>query len=426
MRKVKKLAGGAVRALNPAITLLMVRDLLGSQSTPGESSKHLEGTIKWLCRAQDHGVGGGVSGGFSVLEGWLAPYPETTGYIIPTFYDYAAFSDNDELRERARKMADWELEVQMPSGAVQAGLYRGKQAVQHPAVFNTGQVILGWCRAFIETRDERYLRAAQRAGEWLIEVQHSDGGWHLASSETETTLHAYDARTAWSLLEIYKITGEQKYLESARRQLNWVLGRQVTSGWFDNNAFFVFEGNWTDPHTHTIAYVMEGLLESYLIVRDEKYLEATQKAADKLLRIFELKKFMAGQFDQNWRTDVTYSCLTGNAQIAGVWLKLFQITHDTRYLSAALKLNDYTKSTQSLHSLHGGIRGGIKGSQPIYGSYTRFIYVNWGAKFFADTLLLELKAMAEFERAVMDCEALGPGDISTRTAQPLFGSIARG
>jgi hypothetical protein len=108
---------------------------------------------------------------------------------------------------------------------------------------------------------------------------------------------------------------------------------------------------------------------------------------------------------------VTYSCLTGNAQIAGVWLRLFEISGDTRYLSAALKLNDYLKSTQDLNAFHPGVRGGIKGSQPIWGRYTPGAYVNWGAKFLADSLILEGKVMAKFEAAVLRGERLGPGDL---------------
>ncbi|HEY0427328.1 MAG TPA: hypothetical protein VGC76_05940 [Pyrinomonadaceae bacterium] len=404
---LSKLSGAAFRAANPSIGYLWLRDFFGRLRAARSTQKHLEETINWLMRAQDNAKSGGVSGGYSVIEGWLAPYPETTGYIIPTFYDYAAFSGKENLRERAAHLADWEIEVQMPCGAVQAGLFYGRNSEQKAAVFNTGQVILGWCRTFSETKSEKYMLAARRAGDWLLKVQAQDGAWRVASSETETSVHAYDARTAWSLLEIYALTDEKKYLDAAVRKLDWVLAQQRENGWFAENAFFVSKDKWTVPPTHTIAYVLEGLLESFRITKDERYLRASEKTAEKLLRIFELRRFMAGEFDEKWKSKAKYSCLTGNAQMAGVWLKIFQITSDTRYLNAALKLNDYTKSTQNVATLHGGIRGGIKGSQPIFGRYTPFIYVNWGAKFFADTLLLEEKIMSQFETDVLDGKNLG-------------------
>jgi len=53
----------------------------------------------------------------------------------------------------------------------------------------------------------------------------------------------------------------------------------------------------------------------------------------------------------------------------------------------------------------------VKGSQPIFGRYTPGVYVNWGAKFLADSLMLEEQVMEEFERAVRKGERLGPGGL---------------
>lgn len=399
---IKRLIGAALRAAHPSQLNLLTRDFVNARHSLKSTAVHLRQTMDWLKRAHDAAGKKGVSGGYSVIDGWLAPYPETTGYIIPTFYDYADFSGENDWRTRAQAMANWEIEVQMKNGAVQAGLFKGKDAEQIPAVFNTGQVILGWTRAFIETKDKNYLIAAQKAGNWLINVQAEDGAWRVESQETETDVHTYDVRTAWSLLEIYKITKEEKYLTAAKRKIEWTLNQQNENGWFKNNAFFTSKDKWTAPFTHTIAYVMEGLLESYLILKDERYLQSVLKTAEKLLRIFELKRFMAGDFDEKWKSSGKYSCLTGNAQIAGIWLKLFEINGDLRFLNAALKLNDYTKSTQHLAALHGGIGGGVKGSHPLNGKYTPFVFPNWAAKFFADTLILEEKVMMKFEKDVLN------------------------
>jgi hypothetical protein len=53
------------------------------------------------------------------------------------------------------------------------------------------------------------------------------------------------------------------------------------------------------------------------------------------------------------------------------------------------------------------VRGGIAGSLPIWGDYSRFEYPNWAAKFFADALLMDLTdavvppvPLIERERAV--------------------------
>ena len=395
-----------VRNAHPSAFSHWAKNAFDVRPEPRASIEHLRSTMAWLKAADDACPGGGVSGGYSLIDGWLKPYPETTGYIIPTFYDYAEMTGENEWRERARAMADWEIDVQMPNGAVQAGLYKGKDAKQVEAVFNTGQVILGWCRAFAETEDNRYLDAAKSAGDWLISVQGEDGAWRFESQETETNVHAYDVRTAWSLLEIYAITGAAKYVESAKKNLDWTLAQQHENGWFGNNAFFTSAEKWSSPFTHNIAYVMEGLQESYRILHDERYLTAYAKTAEKLLLIFELRKKMAGDFDQDWKRSTDYSCLTGNAQIAGVWLKHYKISGDIRFLNAALKLADDVKRSQNIASMHRGISGGVQGSYPINGKYTPMIFPNWAAKFLADTLILEEKTMEVLERKVLNGESV--------------------
>lgn len=403
---LKRLASAGVRGMHPSGISTWTRNALNSRRSPGASREHLTATMHWLRAAGDASPSGGVSGGYSMIDGWLDPYPETTGYIIPTFFDYAELTGETEWRERAIALADWEIDVQMDNGAVQAGLYRGRDAKQVPAVFNTGQVILGWCRTFAETNVGSYLNAAKRAGDWLIQVQSADGAWSLESQETETTVHAYDVRTAWSLLEIFQITSDKRYLEAAKANLEWTMTQQNENGWFENNAFFTSSEKWTAPFTHTIAYVMEGLQESYRILGDERYLACYSTTAEKLLRIYELRKKMAGDFDRNWKGSSKYSCLTGSAQIAGVWLRHFEITGDIRYLNAALKLSDDVKACQKIASLHSGIAGGVQGSFPITGKYTPFIFPNWAAKFLADTLMLEEKLMTKLEGRVRSGEKL--------------------
>src|SRR5688572_28984045 len=98
-----------------------LRDLAGVKTRRTERDEHLRATMQWLCRAQDAAGGGGVARSYSLRwqrahgrRGWLAAYPETTGYIIPTFFDYAARSGDATYRDRALRMASWEIDVQMP------------------------------------------------------------------------------------------------------------------------------------------------------------------------------------------------------------------------------------------------------------------------------------------------------------------------
>ena len=75
-----------------------------------------------------------------------------------------------------------------------------------------------------------------------------------------------------------------------------------------------------------------------------------------------------------------------------MWLRLAVITAQDqaaslRWTNSALKLLDQVKTTQSLHSRHDGIRGGVPGSSPVWSWYLRLTYPNWAAKFLADALM---------------------------------------
>jgi uncharacterized protein YyaL (SSP411 family) len=325
-----------------------------------------------------------VSYGYDLRRGYLPPYPETTGYIIPTLYDYAARTGDEAWAVRARRFAEWEITLQLPTGAVQSGFHRAG-AKQEPSVFNTGQVILGWVRAYQETGALDFRAAASRAGAWLYEMMDDDGCWRRQlSSMTAASPQASNVRTAWALATVGRLVNEDRWVEAARRNVDWTLRQQRRDGWVDHNTFY--------PHwpslTHNIGYVMEGLLEMDRLLDIPAALQGVRRMAEKLLRLFEVRRHLPGGFRSGWKPDARpYRCLTGDAQIAGVWLQLYLGSRDLRYLNAALKLLDDVAVTQDLRSRNPGIRGGIGGSFPLHGFYSPIAYVSWAAKFFADSLM---------------------------------------
>ena len=168
--------------------------------------------------------------------------------------------------------------------------------------------------------------------------------------------------------------------------MDWALGKQRENGWFDNCCL-------TDPEhplTHTIGYVLRGVLESYRFAKREDHLAAAVKTADALLGVIDDEGFLPGRLDSKWQAAASSSCLTGSAQIATCWFLLCEITGDTRYRDAALAANRFVRRTVAL-AASPDISGGIKGSFPVDGDYNPYRYLNWAAKFFIDSNLIEQK-----------------------------------
>jgi hypothetical protein len=160
--------------------------------------------------------------------------------------------------------------------------------------------------------------------------------------------------------------------------------------------------------THTLAYTYQGLLECTAWVAEPlrgAAVAVVRGAAEELLHLFERRKatpygtprFMPATADEHWRGTADYSCVTGNAQTAVLWLRLYAGWGDARFLNAALKLLDQVKACQDLRACHPGIRGGVPSSAPLYGRYLPMRYLNWAAKFFADGLMLSEACMGPLE-----------------------------
>lgn len=342
----------------------------------------MEAALDWIVTASAVYNHRGISGGYdSLLKKWKPPYPETTGYTIPTLLHAANRLQRSELRNLALSHADYLLQVCNMDGAVGHWSERSAQPIT-PIVFDTGQATFGWLAAWGETGNRVYLDAATRAADWLVAVQSPDGPWrqyqHLG------LVKVIDTRVALALLELSKVTKSPKYVPAARRNLDWARGQQQSNGWF--SLCTLLPG--TKPITHTIAYTIEGLLECGLILGDETCISAAQRTADILLSLQRADGSLPGELASNWNGSL-WSCLTGNAQMAIVWFRLYEIARDLKYARAALDALRYVKQKQDLSSSNPAVRGAIPGSSPRWGPYERFKYPNWAAKFFVDALMAE-------------------------------------
>lgn len=353
---------------------------------PGSNRDHIQATMDWLCAAQDADQTGGVAAFYDVREGrWGPLYPETTGYIIPTFYDAASYLNDDTYRQRALRMASWLLTLQLESGAFPIGPLWPEWERQ-PIVFDTGQILFGLVRAYQETGEDRFLAAARKAGDWLVAIQDSDGAWRKHTSLG--FVHTYNVRSALGVLLLAEASNQGPYKDAAIRNLRWAMTQQEPDGWFQNAGFTLQE----DPLTHTIAYTIEGLLEAGIILSDGAMIASARRAADALCARQTADGFLRARYGPGWKSSLDWSCLTGTAQMGMIWSRLFSLTGDKVYRQAAAEANLYLKRRQARQiQQKPGVRGGIAGSFPLFGDYEPFRNLNWAAKFFVDSLHLEEK-----------------------------------
>lgn len=365
-------------------------DLVGLPSGDPGLEEVIHASVEWLGRAQDNSKSedGGVARDFSLIDGWNSSYPETTGYIVPTLIGYAKHYNDNKVFDRAKRMLDWLVSIQFPDGGFQGSVIDATPVI--PVTFNTGQILLGLASGTEEFGDE-YRKPMTRAADWLVETQDDDGCWRSHRSPfTEPTDKAYETHVSWGLFEAARLEPSSKYADAALANIRWALNLQNENGWFRDCCLSEPE----HPLTHTIGYVLRGVVEAYRFTREPIYLEASIKTADALVACQRPDGDLPGRLDHHWKGTVDWTCLTGNVQIAACWLMLYKDTGKTSYLDAAMAANKFVRRTVKLDSSP-GTRGGVKGSFPVSGDYCSYEYPNWAAKFLIDSLMLEKAILTE-------------------------------
>lgn len=265
------------------------------------------------------------------------PYPEVTGYFVPTLYNWGE-------QELARTCTRWLLSIQLPDGAFPA-----PDGV--PYTFDTGQVMRGLCAAL---KDMDGIEAPlRRACDWVVKQVAPDGRLTTPSTKLWTgiandLIHTY---VLPPLAEAGKILGVTEYGEAARFVLAYYKKQE---------ALVPF-----NRLSHFHAYAMEALCELgevELAGRGMADVERCQRTDGSIPAY----------------PDVQWICSTGIAQYAVVWYTL------GKKPQADLALR-YLEKIQNRS-------GGFYGSYGKGAKYIPSAEISWAVKYFLDAHLLKMRA----------------------------------
>jgi len=419
----------------PGESLQVEKDCCG-QTSFSERQTAAKAALGWVRRSIETTGGNGSSHSFSPFFGWAKAYPETTGYLIPTLLRYADLYQDDSLRQLASQCRDWLLGIQLPCGAWAGGLAGGTK----PSVFNTAMILWGVApppapppegRGDVERTLANTTPPKERGGvsfatehstsplpsgngestpppmergdvatehstsplpsgggagggAWLLSALSPDGAWR-SGAYLPGFVPSYYTYAVWSMLEAGVALNLPEVQDRMRPALHYYAGRFRPDGTVQD--WGLKPGNWA--FTHTIAYTLQGFLESALLLGESNILEKTVQAADGLLQEFNNTRRAAGRYGLAWRGDYSFTCPVGNAQLSIFYRRLWETTKDDEYaraadafLSEALRFQNFDKNPNT--------HGALPGSAPFWGPYLRWRYPNWGVKFLLDALATTL------------------------------------
>lgn len=266
------------------------------------------------------------------------PYPEVTGYFVPTLYAWGE-------KELARTCTRWLMSIQLPDGAFPA-----PDGV--PYTFDTAQIMRGLCAALGDVPGAE--AALRKASDWMLtQVDAATGRLGTPSTELWTDI-ASDLIHTYALpplAQAGRLLGVKEYEDAARSVLAYY---KQQPGLVPFNRL-----------SHFHAYAMEALTEmgEMDLARQGMADVARRQRADGSIPAYP---------------DVDWVCSTGMAQYAIVWYVLGEPERARRAMAYLEKIQNPS--------------GGFFGS---YGKGAKYIAggeISWGVKYFLDAWKLKLRA----------------------------------
>ena len=215
----------------------------------------------------------------------------------------------------------------------------------------------------------------------------------LGIGTTLDRTHVYNTRTAWALARAGKTIGDDSYLESAYRHLDWACDVYADG---DNGVWPPLIPHHRGSLGRSCEAHAPGTCHSSTHRRPSTRSPTPSRAFWRLLGSFRTRVLneprsngastladhlatgrLAGFYGADWKAANRSQCVTGVAQMAVVWLTLSR--HDCFFATAAnaalANLCDLQTSSDRRD-----VHGAFAGSSPAWGLYLPFRYPNWAAK----------------------------------------------
>ncbi len=347
--------------------------------------RHTDAGLGWVRKSIAATGSPGSSHSYSPIFGWAKAYPETTGYLAETLLVYARLQRDDTLRDLAFDCLDWLCTLQLSSGAF-PGLLVGNTT---PSVFNTGQILFGLASGIDAQglHTATYRSALERAVTWLLEVLETDGSWQTAAF-VPGFVPSYYTRAIQGVLRANTILQSPEIATKMVRALDFYAQRFRPNFAVSDWGFQLGR----PAFTHTIAYTLEGFLESGWHLHKPQIVERASQAMQVLQSDYAQRGRLAGRYDAAWQGDYSFECPTGLAQFSCIAGRLGEITGDPVLQRFSTDLLTRVLTFQKF-SHNKNVHGALPGSVPCWKNYLPLRYPNWGVKFLLDALAAYKKQM---------------------------------
>lgn len=348
--------------------------------------------LGWVGRGQDFWACGGIPASYNARKRrYDGPYPETTGYSIPTLIELGSLTGFREADLMARKAADWLVSRQSNAGGIRCNIETPPSAdngADQIVLFDCGAILQGFTA--MARRSEYYAEPTERLARFVMAAQRDDGLWdsHLAFKH----FGSHNALVAYALIDAGSTLNQPQFSDAGHRCLKALRGRLRKNGYIEGCEFPGVRAGVA--FLHPFVYTIEGYLKAAALAPDRGYLEAVRPALDALRIGIERTGQIPGAFVQpDMSTSFSFTALTAIAQLADVGFRADQLSGEGTYTAMSRQLMRFLRQVLGGTLSDVAWQGGLPSAFPIDGDYLPFCVNNWGAKYFLDASMGELTAL---------------------------------
>ncbi|WP_328468175.1 hypothetical protein OHA21_51090 [Actinoplanes sp. NBC_00393] len=257
-------------------------------------ANRIDAGVSWLVESGVQHPDGGFAAWYDT-ERHDHPYlyAEITGYLTTLFCQVYARTGDPRHRAAAVAAGDWlERTADGPTGAFRClvPLHDGPFAAKKDLVyaFDTGVIVNGLANLYRITGDDRHLKTAVRAADWLTgTAQRPDGAfrpiWDAATGTFAPEADdwswqpgGYHTKVALGLANLAELTGRADYRDAAIRACEYACAIQAGDGSI---------GHPDGIHVHPHEYAAEGLWAVGLLLDRPDFVAASRRATEWLLSL---------------------------------------------------------------------------------------------------------------------------------------------
>ena len=259
----------------------------------------------------------------------------------------------------AKASANWIIRIFEKFGAIIQGLDDENESRKQLAYsFDTAICAKGLLDCYKLTQDERYLKFSKDMVQWMKRALTDEGKilpyLQLKSNEFVESNEVWykkwgclHIKTSIPFIQLYQITKDNSYLDYANKICN------TFSKFQNQDGSFSLHENGQTVNLHTMSYALEGLLYTFSVTKNEKYLQCIEKALDWSANKIAEDGSISLWFNSKYKSKAIYPI----AQIIRLMILTDKFQENNKFLNNILKLRTFMTSLQvndSSQKMNGG------------------------------------------------------------------------